>query len=32
MDAYRINPVGSGNGFKVHGACQGGGLRIVGFF
>jgi hypothetical protein len=32
MDAYRINPVGSGNGFKVHGTGQRGGLRIMGIF
>lgn len=32
MNVYCINPIGSGNGFKVHVADQGDGLRVVGIF
>jgi hypothetical protein len=32
MSIYRINPIGGGNGFKVHVADEAGGLRVVGIF
>ena len=32
MNVYCINPIRSGNGFKVHVADQGDGLRVVGIF
>jgi hypothetical protein len=32
MSIYRVNPIGGGNGFKVHVADNQGGLRVVGIF
>jgi hypothetical protein len=32
MSTYCINPIGGSNGFKVHIADEGGGLRVVGVF